>query len=66
MGQFNPYTEWEMIVYIAFVMMLTYLPFHPFNYDAGPMVAQIVEQASQMVQDFKQEQQSGKKGKHGK
>lgn len=53
-GQYNPYYEWEMIIFIAFVVILTYVPFNPFDFKAGEMVSQIMQKAEMAVSEATQ------------
>jgi hypothetical protein len=50
LGEFNPNTQWEMLVFTAFGVILTYVPFMPFDYKPGEMVAKVLEKASQAQQ----------------
>jgi hypothetical protein len=43
------YTEWEMLMFLAFLTILCYVPFNPFDYKAGEMVSQIMSKADQGV-----------------
>jgi len=43
------YSEWEMLVFLAFLFILMYVPFNPFEYKAGDMVSQIMQKADQAV-----------------
>lgn len=49
-GQYNPNSQWEMMVFTAFMVILTYVPFMPFDYKPGEMVAKVLEKASQAQQ----------------
>lgn len=53
-GQYNPYYEWEMIIFVAFVVILTYVPFNPFDFKAGEMVSQIMQKAEMAVSEATQ------------
>lgn len=53
-GQYNPYYEWEMIIFIAFIVILTYVPFNPFDFKAGEMVSQIMQKAEMAVSEATQ------------
>lgn len=44
-GQYNPTSPWEGIVYTAFLVMLTYVPFMPFDFRPGEMVDQMISKA---------------------
>ncbi|MFN8550873.1 MAG: hypothetical protein U0103_05240 [Candidatus Obscuribacterales bacterium] len=50
LGEYNPNTQWEMLVFTAFMVILTYVPFMPFDYKPGEMVAKVLEKASQAQQ----------------
>lgn len=43
MGQFDPKSPWEPIVFIAFSVMLTYIPFMALDFKPGDMVDQLLE-----------------------
>lgn len=45
LGQYNPTSSWEGIVYTAFLVMLTYVPFMPFDFRPGEMVDQMISKA---------------------
>lgn len=55
MGQYNPFCEWELIMFIAFVTILSYVPFNPFDFKPGEMVAQIMQKAEQAVNESAQD-----------
>ncbi|MBS2002864.1 MAG: hypothetical protein JST44_15240 [Cyanobacteria bacterium SZAS LIN-5] len=46
-GQYNPNSPWEGVVYTAFVVMLTYVPFMPFEYKPGSLVSALLDKAGQ-------------------
>ncbi len=47
LGEYNPNSPWEGIVYTAFVVMLTYVPFMPFEFKPGSMVTSLLDKAGQ-------------------
>jgi hypothetical protein len=44
-GQYNPNSPWEGVVYTAFVCMLTYVPFMPFEFKPGSLVTNLLNAA---------------------
>jgi hypothetical protein len=46
-GQYNPNSPWEGVVYTAFVCMLTYVPFMPFEFKPGSLVTNLLNAAGQ-------------------
>jgi len=46
---FDMYTVWEMLMFLAFLIILMYVPFNPFDYKAGEMVSQIMSKSDQAV-----------------
>ncbi len=53
-GGFSMYSEWELLMFIAFLTILTYVPFNPFDFKAGDMVSQIMQKAEQAVGEASQ------------
>lgn len=47
-GSYLPNSQWEMAVYVAFMVILLYVPFVPFEYKPGEMVSKILEKAEQL------------------
>jgi hypothetical protein len=45
MGQYNPQDPWEKAVYTAFMVMLTYVPFNPFDFRPGDLVDALLQKA---------------------
>lgn len=43
MGQYDPKSPWEQIVFIAFTVMLTYVPFMALDFKPGDMVDALLE-----------------------
>jgi hypothetical protein len=41
-------TQWEMIMFTAFMVMMMYVPFLPWSFKPGEMVTEIMQKASQM------------------
>ncbi len=53
-GDLNIYSIWELMMFIAFLVIMTYVPFNPFDFKAGEMVAQIMAKADEAVQEASQ------------
>jgi hypothetical protein len=51
MGQYDPTSQWEMMMFTAFQMLLCYVPFIPFEFRPGEMVDKAIEQAKQMTSE---------------
>jgi hypothetical protein len=47
-GMYQMNTTWEMATYTAFMVILLYVPFSPFEYKPGDMVTQIMSKAEQL------------------
>ncbi len=47
LGEYNPNSPWEGVVYTAFVVMLTYIPFMAFEFKPGSMVSSLLDKAGQ-------------------
>ena len=47
MVEYNPNSPWAGVVYTAFVVMLTYIPFMPFEFKPGAMVSSLLAKAGQ-------------------
>ncbi len=45
LGQYNPQDPWEKAVYTAFMVMLTYVPFNPFDFRPGDLVDTLLQKA---------------------
>ena len=45
------YSEWELLMFIAFLTILTYVPFNPFDYKAGEMVSKLMQKADAAVNE---------------
>jgi hypothetical protein len=45
-GSYNPTSPWEPLVYTAFLVMLTYVPFSALDFKPGDMVDSLIEKAS--------------------
>lgn len=43
----NPTDEWEMFMYTAFMAILTFVPFNPFEFRPGEIVSHVLEKAQQ-------------------
>jgi len=43
----NPTDQWEMFMYTAFMCILTFVPFNPFEFRPGEIVSHILEKAQQ-------------------
>lgn len=48
---YNFYSEWELLMFIAFLTILTYVPFNPFDFQAGEMVSQLMQKAEGAVSE---------------
>lgn len=44
-GQYNPQDPWEKAVYTSFMVMLTYVPFNPFDFRPGELVDTLLQKA---------------------
>ncbi len=44
-GMYDPTSQWEPLVYTAFLVMLAYVPFHALEFRPGDMVDQIMDKA---------------------
>ena len=44
-GQYNAQDPWERAVYTAFMVMLTYVPFNPFDFRPGDLVDTLLQKA---------------------
>ncbi len=47
LGQYVPSGQWEAITYTAFMVMLTYVPFLPFDFRPGDLVDKLLEHSSE-------------------
>lgn len=56
-GEYIPNTEWEAMMLVCFFVMMTYVPFAPFEVKPGEMVDKILEKAKEITASA-----SGKKG----
>jgi len=54
LGGFSLFSEWELLMFIAFLVILTYVPFNPFDFKAGEMVSQILQKAEGAVSEASQ------------
>jgi hypothetical protein len=50
LGEYLPNSTWEMAMYTAFMVILTYVPFLPFDYKPGEMVSKLLEKAAEAQQ----------------
>jgi hypothetical protein len=65
-GIYIPNSQWEMAVYTAFMVILLYVPFVPFDYKPGEMVTKILEKAEDLKSEAVKGAGSGKgKGNSG-
>ena len=46
---FSIYDQWELLMFIAFLVILTYVPFNPFDFKPGEMVSQVMQKAESAV-----------------
>ncbi len=56
-SQLEIYSLWELLMFISFLVIMTYVPFNPFDFKPGDMVQQIMAKAEEAVQEA-----SNKKG----
>ncbi len=63
-GIYIPNSQWEMCVYTAFMVILLYVPFVPFDYKPGEMVTKILQKAEDLKSEAVKGAGSGK-GKSG-
>lgn len=63
-GIYIPNSQWEMCVYTAFMVILLYVPFVPFDYKPGEMVTKILQKAEELKSEAVKGAGSGK-GKSG-
>jgi len=47
LGEYNPNSQWEMAMFAAFMVIICYVPFMPFEFKPGEMVAKVLEKAEQ-------------------
>ncbi len=45
LGQYNPQDPWEKAVYTSFMVMLTYVPFNPWEFKPGELVDTLLQKA---------------------
>ncbi len=65
-GIYIPNSQWEMAVYTAFMVILLYVPFVPFDYKPGEMVSKILQKAEDLKSEAVKGAGSGKgKGNSG-
>lgn len=65
-GVYIPNSQWEMAVYTAFMVILLYVPFVPFDYKPGEMVTKILQKAEELKSEAVKGAGSGKqKGNTG-
>jgi len=48
---FNICSTWELIMFISFLVMLSYVPFNPFDFRPGEMVQRIMDKSDEAVQE---------------
>lgn len=66
LGIYIPNSQWEMAVYTAFMVILLYVPFVPFDYKPGEMVTKILQKAEDLKSEAVKGAGSGKgKGNSG-
>jgi hypothetical protein len=49
LGQYAPNSQWEQITYTAFMVMLTYVPFLPFDFRPGDLVETLLQKTGSAV-----------------
>ncbi len=47
LGEYQPNNQWETAMYAAFMVIICYVPFMPFEFKPGEMVAKVLEKAEQ-------------------
>ncbi len=47
LGMYQPNSQWELAMYTAFMVIICYVPFMPFEFKPGEMVAKVLEKAEQ-------------------
>jgi hypothetical protein len=47
LGMYQPNSQWELAMYSAFMVIICYVPFMPFEFKPGEMVAKVLEKAEQ-------------------
>jgi hypothetical protein len=47
LGEYQPNNQWEMAMYAAFMVIICYVPFMPFEFKPGDMVDKVLEKAEQ-------------------
>ena len=50
MGQYEPNNQWEMAMYTAFMVIICYVPFMPFEFNPSEMVQKVLDKAEQSQQ----------------
>ncbi|HEY9784634.1 MAG TPA: hypothetical protein V6D17_04465, partial [Candidatus Obscuribacterales bacterium] len=45
LGEYAPNAQWEMVMHTAFMVLLMYVPFNPFEFKPGQLVSQFLEKA---------------------
>lgn len=64
-GMYLPNSQWEVAVYTAFMVILLYVPFVPFEYKPGEMVSKILQKAEELQQAASSGGGGGGGGGHG-
>jgi hypothetical protein len=47
LGEYQPNSQWEMAMFAAFMVIICYVPFMPFEFRPGEMVQKVLEKAEQ-------------------
>lgn len=50
-GLFNIYSLWELLMFIAFLVIMSTVPFNPFDFKAGEMVQRVMDKSDEAVQE---------------
>jgi hypothetical protein len=50
-GLLDIYSMWELMMFISFLVIMTYVPFNPFDFKPGEMVQQIMSKSDEAVQE---------------
>ncbi|MBX9669798.1 MAG: hypothetical protein K2X93_19395 [Candidatus Obscuribacterales bacterium] len=55
----NMYSIWELIMFISFLVIMTSVPFNPFDFKAGDMIQQIMSKSEEAVQHAAKDKKGG-------
>ncbi|HEY9785421.1 MAG TPA: hypothetical protein V6D17_08470 [Candidatus Obscuribacterales bacterium] len=48
LGLYDPYSQWEALAYSAFLVLMTYVPFMPFDLKPGDMVDKLLQKGEEL------------------